>query len=354
MFKHPAIKRFGVLVGASPKVKRVYNAIAKAARVSVPVLIVGETGTGKELVAQEIHLRSPRRDHPFVAINMGAVSSELVASELFGHMKGAFTGAIDHRIGCYEEAQNGTLFLDEITTMEERAQVALLRVLESGTFRPVGAKQDKHADVRLVAATNVDLRDAVRQGTFREDLLHRFQVLLIKLPSLREHPSDIPMLAYHFLDEFRREFEFPIEGISEEAIEVLQHYMWPGNNRELKNVIAQAAVMAEEGCIQVEHLPRRVRHPKRVAQPPAEAEEDLDMPVPEAAEQRDSAAFREERLGSTTGLFVPMGLSLEDVQKSYVLKTLEHCSQNKTLAANMLGVSRKALYDKLQRWGASA
>ncbi|MBI2434983.1 MAG: sigma-54-dependent Fis family transcriptional regulator [Candidatus Hydrogenedentes bacterium] len=349
MTKQPAIKRFGVLVGASPKVKRVYNAIAKAAKISVPVLLVGETGTGKELVAQEIHARSPRRDHPFVAVNMGAVSSELVASELFGHVKGAFTGAVDNRVGCYEEAQQGTLFLDEITTMEERVQVALLRVIESGTFRPIGAKQDKKADVRLIAATNVDLRDAVHSGIFREDLLHRFQVLRIKLPPLREHPSDIPMLAYHFLDQFRKEFEFKIDLIEEDALQLMQNYRWPGNSRELKNVIAQAAVMAEEGSIRAEHLPYRIRRPQG-AEVVSEAEEDLEGP--ELIHQSSSEPS-EGSLNNQNGLFVPVGLSLENVQKSYVLKTLEHCSQNKTLAANMLGVSRKALYDKLQRWGVS-
>lgn len=341
-------------MGASPKVKRVYNAIAKAAKVHVPVLIVGETGTGKELVAQEIHARSARRDHNFVAVNMGAVSSELVASELFGHVKGAFTGAVDNRIGCYEEAQNGTLFLDEITTMEERVQVALLRVLESGTFRPVGARQDKKADVRLVAATNVDLRDAVHDGHFREDLLHRFQVLRIKLPPLREHPTDIPMLAYHFLDQFRREFEFNIESISDEALQFLQNYSWPGNNRELKNVIAQAAVMAEEGAILPEHLPYRIRHPKPGTEPSADTEDDMEGNLAPLTGRSSLTSPPESTGGGANGLFIPIGLSLENVQKSYVLKTLEHCSQNKTLAANMLGVSRKALYDKLQRWGVSA
>jgi DNA-binding NtrC family response regulator len=351
--KHPAIKRFGVLVGATPKVKRVYNAIAKAAKVAVPVLIVGETGTGKELVAQEIHARSPRHNNPFVAVNMGAISSELVASELFGHVKGAFTGAVDTRIGCYEEAQHGTLFLDEITTMEERVQVALLRLLETGTYRPVGAKQDKKADVRLIAATNVDLRQAVRAGGFREDLLHRFQVLRIKLPPLREHPADIPMLAYHFLEQFRKEFEFKIEHISDEALRMLQGYDWPGNNRELKNVIAQAAVMAEEGNILPEHLPFRIRKLRpggsataSMMEPEGQDLESLGLPD----EQESRPTFTAPQ---ASGLFMPMGWSLENVQKSYVLKTLEHCSHNKTLAANMLGVSRKALYDKLQRWGVS-
>ena len=249
---------FGRLVGGSPRLQRVYTLIERAAAVDVPVLICGETGTGKDLVANEIHRRSRRAAGPFVAINMGALSQEMIASELFGHTKGSFTGAIENKQGRFAEAEYGTLFLDEIGTMEDRTQLALLRVLESGVYRPMGATRDRTADVRIIAATNEDLDHAVEEGRFRADLLHRFQVIQIHLPPLRELADDIPKLAHHFLHEFNEEFGFALEGLTDEAARMLSAYPWPGNARELRNAVAQAGVMAERGLIDVEQLPERV------------------------------------------------------------------------------------------------
>jgi DNA-binding NtrC family response regulator len=355
--ERPVIKSFGQLLGLSRGMRKVYSQVRKAARVNIPVLLVGETGTGKELVAKEIHDRSGCAAGPFVPLNTGALSSELVASELFGHVKGSFTGATENKTGRYEEAHGGTLFLDEIATMEDRVQVALLRVLDTGKYRPIGAKNDRSATVRIIGATNENLWDAAKLGHFREDLLHRFEVIRIDLPPLREHLEDIPMLAYHFVDAFRNEFKFEIEGITEEAMALLMAYRWPGNIRELKNVMVEACVMAEAGPLTGRNLPARIMDPG--------AEESEAAPVEQLLQEEPSAVRgepadpavpgREEGQGAVPeeGIFLPLGASLEDVQKEYVLKTLVHCANNKTLAARMLGLSRKTLYDKLARWGVS-
>jgi len=360
---HEGIVRFGRLVGGSPQMAKVYAMIEKAARVDVPVLVAGETGTGKELAAREIHVRGKRKDAPFIAVNTGVLSSELVASELFGHAKGSFTGAIENRTGRFAEADGGTLFLDEIATMEEGVQVAFLRVLEQGVFRPVGGKHNKQADVRLIAATNVDLRHAVDSGVFREDLVHRLQVFFIMLPALREHMADLSMLTYHFLELTRNELGVEVNSISEDAMEVLEQYSWPGNIRELKNVIAQAAVMCESGIIESRHLPARVTSSLSDGPPPRDNafEDDVEPGGKfERAVGLDEAALiaalppepAPEVCGDVRdGVFIPLGASLDEVQKAYILKTLSFCSNNKTHAARMLGVSRKTLYDRLTRWG---
>ncbi|MCC6145747.1 MAG: sigma-54-dependent Fis family transcriptional regulator [Candidatus Hydrogenedentes bacterium] len=359
MSKQLDIQRFGGLVGQSPSIRAVYEAISKAARIEVPVLIIGETGTGKELVAREIHLRSARNEGPFVAVNMGALSMELITSELFGHEKGAFTGATESKIGRFEEAHLGTLFLDEIATMEERTQVALLRLLESGEFRPVGGAQDRSADVRIVAATNIDLNHAVARDNFREDLLYRFQVFSIHLPPLRARREDLPLLVEHFLSQVREEFDLCITGISAEALKLLVAFDWPGNIRELKNLLAQAAVLAEQGEIDVQHLPARLHGPSAsresfhggvLEQPPATPLlGGLHRPAPSPAW---NAAVLPDTMGGGFGpeITLPLGLPLEEVQKRYILQTLQECGNNKTQAAKSLELSRKTLYEKLRRW----
>lgn len=345
---------FGPLVGTTAGMKRVFALIQKAAKMEVPVLIVGETGTGKDLVAEEIHRRSGRNANPYVAVNMGALPPDLVTSELFGHLKGAFTGASDVKAGRFQEARGGTLFLDEITTMREAVQVALLRVLETGKFRRLGAKRDTPADVRLISATNMDPQEAIRKIGFREDLLHRLQVLRIDIPPLQRRKSDIKRLAEHFLRLFRREFDSRVDGIADEAIQLLKTYHWPGNLRELKNVIAQGAILAEHGKIQAEHLPSRITRPVE----PDAAGHGL---APSAPGQMADGVFSDTRDGFPSsqgisfplvdGVFAPVGFSLDEVEKAYVLKTLAACGNNKTRAARILRISRKALYDKMERWG---
>lgn len=341
--------------------RKMYSMIRKGAAVDMPVLIIGETGSGKDLVAQELHDRSNRRDGPYVAFNTGAVASELVASELFGHRKGAFTGADEDKAGRLREANGGTLFLDEIGTMEPRMQVALLRALDEKRVRPIGAKRDITIDFRLVAATNEDLEQAVRDGRFRDDLLYRLRVLCIKLPALRHRPDDIPMLCVDFLRRINKEYHFEINGVSDDALHLLQEYEWPGNLRELKNALAQATVLATKGEIQVEHLPSHISgismndfeavNIAPMPEPPVNgtAHPSDAPPTPESSPSippADSAAK-----GVEDGLFIPVGTTLEDVQRAYTLKTLETCNNNKTQAAKLLNVSRKALYDKLVRWG---
>lgn len=355
-----SITRFGRLVGGSRRMRKVYSMIRKGAVVDMPVLIVGETGSGKGLVAQELHDRSARRRGPYVAFNTGAIASDLVASELFGHTKGAFTGATEDKVGRLSEANGGTLFLDEIGTMDPRMQVSLLRALDERKIRPLGAREDAPIDFRLVAATNDDLEAAVQQGRFRDDLFYRLRVLCIKLPPLRRRLEDIPMLCRDFIQSINQEYAFDIQGISPEAMQLLREYHWPGNLRELKNVLAQATVTAATGEIDLKHLPghiagasdsdlepdlprRRVAEaasptPAAEVRTPPEADPAAPSPEPEARNVED-------------GLFIPVGTSLEEVQRVYTLKTLEVCNNNKTQAAKLLNVSRKALYDKLVRWG---
>ena len=334
--------------------KKVYSFIRKAARFNMPVLIVGETGTGKELVAREIHSRSQRRDGPFIPVNMGALPLELVASELFGHVKGAFTGAVERKDGRFREARGGMLFLDEITTLDESAQVGLLRVLETRKYRRVGGSRDLTTDVRVLTATNVNPRRAIRQKTFREDLLHRLQVLRVALPPLRQRKSDIKRLAEHFLAVFCREFESEVGGISRDALDLLRAYNWPGNVRELKNVIAQAAVVAEQGEIAPRHLPDRVG----AARTPVSSAEAYDQALePSPGGSAEPYPLIEEDVrapslaGSSDGIYVPLGSTLEQAERAVVLRTLHSCGYNKARAARILGLSRKALYDKLARWG---
>lgn len=346
---------FGRMLGLSPAMQEVYAAIDKAAGVDIPVLIIGETGTGKELVAQEIHVRSARQHQPFVAVNTGALTSELVASELFGHAKGAFTGATGSREGRFKEAHGGVLFLDEVTTMEERVQIALLRVLESGTFRPVGASDDIRVDVRVIAATNEPLDAAVERGRFRADLRHRLGVFPIVLPPLRERIADIPVLVDAFLCESNADFHARVSKVENKAIEALMAYPWPGNVRELRNVIARAVIVAASGKITIEHLPQRIldgtagsRQPEIPPRFRARIEGNTALSVEQWEEEEggsDSSFFVTEQ-----GVFLPFGASWQDVERFFGLKTLEFCDSNKTRAAEMLGVSRKTLYDKLRRW----
>lgn len=342
--------RYGSLIGNSPQIQKVFAFIDKAARAEIPVLIVGETGTGKELVAREIHQRSRRRNGPFVPVNTGALPKELIASELFGYARGSFTGATETKQGRFSEARKGTLFLDEISTMDEIAQTSLLRVLETHKFRQIGGKRDLSVDVRIIAATNMDPRQGVREGIFRQDLLQRLQVLKIALPPLRRRKGDIKLLVPYFLDLFQKEFGTSVEGFSHETLALLRDYDWPGNVRELKNVVAQAVVMAETGRITPEYLPSRICSQ---SQQQDELEDNGPQPLAPKGAGAPPASYPGNSFPilAAEGLFLPLGLSLEEVERAYVLKMLAACGNNKTLAAKRLGTSRKSLYDRLRRWG---
>ena len=311
--------RFGHLVGRTEPMQRIYEQMARVARTSVTVFITGESGTGKELVARTVHDLSGRRNKPFLAVNCGAISPNLIESEIFGHEKGSFTGAERQHQGFFERAHGGTLFLDEITEMPLALQVKLLRVLETGTFMRVGSTTPQETDVRVVAATNRNPLQAVAAGALREDLFYRLNVFPIEMPALRERRADLPLLVDHFLKEIgAREGAF--KRASAAALDRLAQYRWPGNVRELRNVLQRAYVMTAGAEIGDQWLPRDV----------------LVDPVS----------------GSEGGtLQVAVGTPLAAVERQLILATLEHYGNQKERTAAALGVSLKTLYNRLKEYG---
>ncbi len=246
---------FGALVGSSPEMRKIYHVIEQAAPTSASVLISGESGTGKELVAQTIHRLSPRTANPYVPINCAAIPDTLLESELFGHEKGAFTGATERRQGCFELADHGTLFLDEIAEMTPPTQVKLLRVLQERSFRRLGGSKEQSVDIRVIAATNADPPTAVRDSKLREDLYYRLNVFEIKLPPLRDRKDDLPLLIQGFINEFNSRNQRSVVSVEPRAMALLQAYSWPGNVRELRNIIERATIVAEGRFIEVADLP---------------------------------------------------------------------------------------------------
>jgi DNA-binding NtrC family response regulator len=311
---------FGQLVGQAKGMQEVYRWIELAATSTAPVLVFGDSGTGKELVARTIHDLSNRRNKPFVAINCAAIPETLIESELFGHERGAFTGATERRLGCFELADQGTLFLDEIAEMDNSTQAKLLRVLQEGNFRRVGGKTEIQVDVRIVAATNRVPTEAMAQGQLREDLFYRLNVFQIRLPALRERAEDVPLLTRTFIEEFNRQDNRQVRGMTPEAEKALERYAWPGNVRELRNVIQRAVVLGGTGLISVEHLPDNVLH---VAEP--------SKAVP-------------------AGSIVP----IREMERELILKALQETNQDKRRAAALLGISLKTLYNKLAKYGIQA
>ena len=309
----------GILAFTLP-MRALIKQISEVAAENIPVLITGETGTGKDLVAAAIHKRSRRNRFPYLAVNLSAVPSELVSSELFGHERGAYTGASETRAGLFEQAQGGTLFLDEITTADNKTQVNLLRVLETKTIRRVGGDRDIPVDVRVVAATNEKIEQAVKLGRFREDLYYRLDVFRVHLPPLRERRDDISLLANHFVDLFARLYKKNVRAVPRETHLLLRWYAWPGNVRELKNVIQRMVLLAKGDELTPDLLPRRIR----------EAEALGIGPRPEQSQ-------------------IYLGMSLGEVEKEYVKMTLAFANGNKRIAASLLGISRRALYNKLKR-----
>jgi DNA-binding NtrC family response regulator len=312
---------FEGIIAISLPMRAVIRRILEAAAVDIPVLITGETGTGKDLVAAAIHRRSRRANNAYIPVNTGAIARDLIASELFGHEKGAFTGAYEVRPGIFEQADHGTVFLDEIATMDEKSQVSLLRVLEDSSFRRVGGARTIGVDVRIIAASNEDLEKKVAEKRFREDLFYRLNVFHISLPPLRARPPGaITALADHFISRFAEVYGKEIERVSPEAYRLLRRYPWPGNVRELKNVIQTALLMADGGELKPEFFPERIRK---------------------------SAAGSDLRTESTCHFRI--GASLQEVQKEFIRMTLAHVSGNKKLAASILGISRRALYNKMRK-----
>ena len=257
--------RSRALVGTSSAMQKVYDLVAQVAGTKTNLLISGESGTGKELVARGVHEQSDRRERPFVAVNCGAIPENLLESELFGHVKGAFTGAVQGKAGLFETADGGTLFLDEIGELPSSLQVKLLRALQDKSVRRVGGNSDRAVDVRIVAATNRDLAEEVEAGRFRDDLYYRLNVIQVHLPPLRERMEDVPLLLRHFLEKYSREFEREVEGFSDAALEKVLAYPWPGNVRELENMVERAVALCREPRVSVEHLPPGIADPRQRA-----------------------------------------------------------------------------------------
>jgi len=307
---------FGRIIGNSPSIRAVYRVVEQAAPTNASVLIWGESGTGKELAAQTIHELSPRASFPFVAINCAAIPETLLESEIFGHEKGAFTGAHDRRTGVFELAHRGTLFLDEIAEMQPATQVKLLRVLQERSFRRLGGRQEQTVDVRVIAATNQNPTEAVRTGRLREDLYYRLNVFAIEIPPLRDRREDVPLLIQRFLNEFNATTEKAVRGVDQAAMQILEQYPWPGNIRELRNVMERATILADTEFIGVRNLPPLI------------------------------VTRGEETLPTMT---LTPGTTVDEAERRLILLTLDHMHNNKTRAAEVLGISLKTLHNKLNR-----
>jgi two-component system, NtrC family, response regulator AtoC len=317
-------EQLGKIIGKSPGMLEVYKTVARVAPTKSTVLVLGESGTGKELIAQAIHQHSPRANRPFVAVDCGALTETILESELFGHVRGAFTGALADKKGVFEEAQGGTCFLDEIGGISSNMQAKLLRVLQEHEIRRVGGKDWVKVDVRVVAATNHNLAEAVSKGEFRQDLYYRLDVVTIHLPPLRERVDDIPLLARHFLQRYGEESGKSISGISDKAMELLCRYSWPGNIRELENAVEQAVALSYQPILTPDDFPEAVRNPA-AAKPFGNGS------------QNDQFLFRDAP-------------SLEEVKKRYVLHVLRHNQGNVSRSARVLNIDRRSLYRMLARF----
>jgi two-component system response regulator AtoC len=308
--------RFGHMLGTAPVMQKLYNHIARVAPTEATVLLLGESGTGKELAAQTIHDLSLRQKQPFLPVNCGAISPQLIESEIFGHEKGSFTGADRQHKGYFERANGGTLFLDEITEMPVELQVKLLRVLETGSFMRIGSNQEIETDVRVIAATNRDPEEAIAEGKLRLDLYHRLNVFPLKIPALRERGGDVEMLAQHFLDELNAAHNAS-KMLTPDALTCLKSYHWPGNVRELRNHMQRAFILSDQFIDAAALAPAIPSYPSA---------------------------------GLT--LSIPVGTSLADVDRKLIFATLELCGGVKKRAADILGISLKTLYNRLEEYGA--
>ena len=310
---------FDEIVGRHPEMQKLALLIAQVARTTSTVLITGESGTGKELVARAIHRQSPRKDKPFVPVNLAALSESLIESELFGHERGAFTGAYQRRLGKFEMAQGGTLFLDEVGALKSELQAKLLRVLQEREIERVGGTRRIATDVRVVAATNMDLKKAIAERTFRDDLYYRLNVVPVAVCPLRDRRSDVPLLVNHFLQKYNQELSRRIEGVSPDALACLQEYPWPGNVRELQNVIERSVALVEGPVIQLEDLPVELM-------------------------------FTDSTGRSRPHETVPLKQACEQFERQIVLRVMQRVRWNQTEAARLLSLHRNTLKLKLAKW----
>jgi len=325
----PSVKKTGI-VGESPEIQQVLDLSQRVSESDATILIQGESGTGKELVARAIHQLSPRKDFPFIAINCGAIPSELLESELFGHVKGAFTGAISNRVGRFEMADGGVLFLDEIGDMSPSLQVKILRALQERSFEPVGSTKSVQVNVQVIAATHVNLEKAVSEGKFREDLYYRLNVIPIIIPALRERKSDIPILIQHFINNFTQKRKSNISGFSTDAIESLMNYPWPGNIRELENLIERLTIIKGKGVVELKDLPIKY-HTKCTQDVITETTTTPTFELP-----LDGLDFNS---------------AVDQFENSLIIKALEKTGWNRNQAAILLKLNRTTLVEKMKKKG---
>lgn len=319
-------QKFDQIVGTSEAIRHVLDMVDRVADSDSTVLITGESGTGKELIARAVHFNSPRSTGPFIPINCGAIPSELLESELFGHVKGAFTGAISNRVGRFEMADGGTLFLDEIGDLEPSLQVKILRALQERCFEPVGSTKTVSVNVRVITATNIDLEKAVNEGNFREDLYYRLNVIPIQIPSLRERKTDIPLLLSHFMELYGKTKGRNLSGFTAEALDCLTHYQWPGNIRELENLVERLTILKGHGQVDVADLP-----PKYRAQSAQHAVQLNHHDIPEDGLDFNSA--------------------VDSFENNLILRALEKTGWNRNQAAALLRLNRTTLVEKIKKKG---
>ncbi len=315
--------KFNGIVGQSHEIRKVFEVVEKIANTDSTILINGETGTGKGLVAKAIHRRSGRADKPFISINCGAIPETLLESELFGHVRGAFTGATSDKIGKVKRADGGTIFFDEIGDMSPDLQVKILRILEENEFEQVGGNKTIKVDIRVIAATHRNLKNQIAGGLFREDLFFRLYVIPLELPALRNRKFDIPILMEHFLNHFNGKYDLHVDGFTEEAVDLLCAYAWPGNIRELKNVIERLAVLKQKGRIEPDDLPYKIRYPEKAS---------LDLPAIEIADEG-----------------ISFNTAVTEFEKALIIQSLEKANWVKNRAAKLLRLNRTTLIEKIKR-----
>ncbi len=316
---------FHGVIGTDPKMMAIFDRVRTVGATDASVLIYGETGTGKELLAKALHLESSRQKSEMVCINSAALSESLLEAELFGYVKGAFTGALSNRKGRLEMAHQGTLFLDEIGHMSLGLQAKLLRFLQEMAFEPVGGTASRTVDVRIIAATNLDLQEEIKAGRFLNDLLYRIEVVPIRVPALRERQDDIYLMADHFMRQFARQYNKPVQKIDSQAMQILSDYSWPGNVRELKNSIARAVILSKSASISAEDLPQKILSESGLVNEPGGIS--IIQKLPQE------------------------GITLRQMERELIQKTLQIHNGNKSLSAQCLGISRKTLYEKIERYG---
>ena len=343
----------GALVGSSSRMKEIFSLIERVAPSNVSVLVTGESGTGKELVARALHELSGRRGKPFVAVNCAAIPETLIESEIFGHEKGAFTGAVERRAGCFELAEEGTLLLDEIGEMPAATQAKLLRVLEDRKLRRLGSKMETPVDVRVVAATNKDPEQAVANGDLRGDLYYRLNVFNIQMPPLREHIEDVEKIAGKMIADMNERHGCTVTGMKDILLKRLEEYKWPGNVRELRNTIERAVILAGSGLLGVEHLPPQFGSPgfaPLVKKSGQYAAREIAAAIAEANSSGEVKRYIEDQ----NTVRVEVGTTVDEAERQLILKTLSSTHNNKTKAAEILGISSKTLQNKLKEYQNSA